>query len=418
MMPRLSASDWKRLAAIVWGIALLVVCLRSCLTPDRNNVLPIYTLAGENWTTGKPVYGNVSQELDVFRYSPPVAGFFSVLRMLPPSSANILWRLINAAVFFWGFAWWLKEVNAGKLSASQRSLLFLLVLPLSLPCLNNGQINPLLLGLMLAGIAAFRREQFLGAAILVGLSCWIKVYPISLGLLLCVVNPRRFTLPWLFALTAIAGISFLFRSPGYVLCQYSCWLDQVIIDSQELGQAGTQQINLSLLCEVLRIPLPGFGYLAIQLIVAAAIALWCFLGGRKLPANGLLYFLTAFCFCWMTIFGPAVESATWILLSPPLVAGFFHRYMGNRSLLIAAYLLLCLTNIAKWFPWGRLPTELGFHPIAGLLFFTTLVFSGISLLIYQRKDGSIPWQLPPHLHKQTFNRQAETEYSSITGVVR
>src|SRR5262249_58465134 len=88
----------------------------------------------------------------------------------------------------------------------------------------NAQPNPLVCALMLTGVAAFAREHYgLAAAAIVGATLF-KVYPISLGLLLCVVEPRRFG-PRLLLAVAIGGaIPFALQSPDYVSRQFEGWV--------------------------------------------------------------------------------------------------------------------------------------------------------------------------------------------------
>src|SRR5262249_56033839 len=94
----------------------------------------------------------------------------------------------------------------------------------------NAQPNPLVCALMLTGVAAFAREHYgLAAAAIVGATLF-KVYPISLGLLLCVVEPRRFG-PRLLLAVAIGGaIPFALPSPDYVSRQFEDWMGRFSAD--------------------------------------------------------------------------------------------------------------------------------------------------------------------------------------------
>jgi hypothetical protein len=75
---------------------------------------------------------------------------------------------------------------------------------------------------------------------------------------------------------------------------------------------------------------------------------------------------------WMTVFGPATESSTYVLLGP-VAAGALLRAWLRRSpawswaLVGAGYGILVATQVTTWFPWGRAFQTLGPQPLAGLL---------------------------------------------------
>ena len=75
----------------------------------------------------------------------------------------------------------------------------------------------------------------------------------------------------------------------------------------------------------------------------------------------------------MTVFGPATESATYVLLAPSLVM-LTARAKGPLNsrltckLAWTSYAVFLLLLAADWFPWGRSLHNLGIQPIAGLLF--------------------------------------------------
>ena len=73
---------------------------------------------------------------------------------MPDGLGGALWRLVNYAVFFGAFAWFVKVVLPGAERLGEKGLaaLWLLLLPLSLGSMNNGQANVLLMGLLLAAV--------------------------------------------------------------------------------------------------------------------------------------------------------------------------------------------------------------------------------------------------------------------------
>jgi hypothetical protein len=91
---------WNKVAWVVWTVVLVVIVLRPLLLSHRGTSFDTYQLAGSRWLRGEDVY---SQWMG-FVYSPMVAAFFAPFAWLPVSLANILWRILNAALLLGGLA--------------------------------------------------------------------------------------------------------------------------------------------------------------------------------------------------------------------------------------------------------------------------------------------------------------------------
>src|SRR5437868_10528129 len=128
-----------RWAVAVWVVVLLIIGLRAARSARPDGVYPIFSTAGRHWLAGEAVYVPPTADLDVFRYSPPVAAFFAPWSLLPDRLAGILWRGLNAAVFLGGLAVWCSWQRPRPNVAA----VFLLVIPLAIGGLNNGQCNAL-----------------------------------------------------------------------------------------------------------------------------------------------------------------------------------------------------------------------------------------------------------------------------------
>jgi hypothetical protein len=80
----------------------------------------------------------------------------------------------------------------------------------------------------------------------------------------------------------------------------------------------------------------------------------------------------------MTVFGPATESCTYILLGPSLAWALVEAWQDQKPLLTrvwlaGAYGLLVATSMSCWFPSGARLQSLGLQPLAGLMFLTRLL---------------------------------------------
>jgi len=212
-----------RWAIAAWLVILIVIALRISLATRSNSVYPIFRSAGDHWLAGESVYVPPTDRLDVFRYSPAVAAFFASWSLMPDRAAETGWRLLNAGVFFAALATWARF----WLPANRVASALLLVLPLTIGGLNNGQCNALVAGLLLFAQVAFARDRWTMAATLIAMATLIKGYPLALGLLFCIVEPRRFT-PRLAACLAVGAlVPYLCQRSDYVTSQYAVYLDRL-----------------------------------------------------------------------------------------------------------------------------------------------------------------------------------------------
>src|SRR5262245_49755812 len=186
-------APWEKWAVAAWVLVIGVAALRALAWPRTHSVYPIFAQAARNWQEGQPLYAQAAPTAgawDVFRYSPLVAAALTPLSWLPDPAGGVLWRLINAGALLGGIFWFSRAVLL-VFAGNRRGLLFLLVLPLAAGNLNNGQSNPLVLGLVLGAVAAAAERRWNLSAGCLALGCLFKIYPLAVGLLLVVVYPRR-----------------------------------------------------------------------------------------------------------------------------------------------------------------------------------------------------------------------------------
>ncbi len=314
-----SSGGWIRTAVLVWSLIVAVVCVRAAVQPYKRTLFTTWEQAGADWEQGHDLYRRSwSPDQDQFRYSPLTAMLLVPFHHLPIRLGGVVWRLLNAAVLLGGFALWLRAAPLPR-TPRQQAVLFLLLAPLSLSSLNNGQPNPLVIGLLLAALAAVDKERWSLAAGLVALATAVKVYPLALGLLLAAVYPRRFTLRLLLALALAATLPFAFQHRDYVYSQYIQWLHRLGKDNRWDWPLHMAYRDLWLLIRLFHVPLTPRGYLGVQLASAAGCAALCLAARlRGWPRRDVLAVVLVLGTCWMTLCGPATESSTYILLAPAL----------------------------------------------------------------------------------------------------
>src|SRR5205807_1857488 len=134
-------------------------------------------------------------------------------------------------------------------------------------------------------------------------------YPIALGLLLCLVEPRRFTPRLAACLMAGAALPYLCQRPDYVTSQYAEFFHHLVGDdrTQFAIDAGYRDLHMLLRVAGINLSLQAYRLLEIMLGLACAAIV---LGGVRRGWNNRT--AAAACLslsvCWMTLAGPATES--------------------------------------------------------------------------------------------------------------
>jgi hypothetical protein len=355
--------------AIVGGISL-----RTYLRPDSHTVYPVFITAARNWVDLADLYDAAVR--DCYRYSPLVAAVLTPFTLVPDGAGGVLWRLVNVGVFIAGLIWWARVVLSSP--RSDLSMLLLLVIPLSIGNFNNGQSNPLVIGLLLTAMAGIHDERWNLAAAGLALACLFKVYPIAVGLLLSALYPTRLAGRLVLGLALGLAIPFVLQRPDYVAQQYMGWFHHLLNSDRGVLPVELWYRDMRLLAKACHLSIQPHVYITIQLVVAAVIGTICLrgklIGWRR---ERLLATVLGLGCCWMTVFGPTTESSTYILLAPTLACSLLEarsseRLGACRVLLTASYALFTVIEMAVWFPFGRQFHTLGVHAAAGLLLMIAL----------------------------------------------
>jgi hypothetical protein len=363
---------WNKVAWVVWTVVLVAVILRPLLLSHRGTSFDTYQLAGSRWLHGENVY---SQWMG-FVYSPVVAAFFAPFAWIPAPLANILWRVLNTALLLGGLAAVLKTHLFAGITEKNFGILYLLLVPLAVGNIDISQANPLVEGLLLLAIAAVCTERWNSAAICVAIATYFKIYPIAVGLLICVIAPRRFSWRMLIALILLLLVPFVFQHWSYVSSQYQAWINTRTSDDRRQWPVEKLPLDLWFLIHwVWHLPIPPKVYSLIQLGTAGALALFCAVQTwRGWAKNRILIGLFCLVSIWMTLCGPATESYTYLILAPAMILALVHAFETRqppllRALVSAAYILqLLAATRASFLPHFKSFWALSVLPLSALLF--------------------------------------------------
>jgi hypothetical protein len=296
----------------------------------------------------------------------------------------------------------------------------------------NAQSNALTVGLLLMGAAVVARAaappgksqipnpksqkdskiSFLGfgiwnlrfsdwwlAALLLAASVCLKLTPLAPVLLLVALWPRQ--LAWRLAIVSVGFflLPFLTRPSSIVLDHYHSWIDHLLEKGNErwLGfrDGWTVWIVLRHLFGgmsgeiALREPLDAMWYRPLQLATAAAVLLWCLWQKRRasrlgLETRWLVHVTLSMGLAWLMLLGPAVEHATYVFLSPPLVWAFLERraWPLGRGLIVTAFVLIMVLG------WGAVSRLLPTWPVLLTALPAGTALFALWLIGYARGSGT------------------------------
>jgi hypothetical protein len=341
---RFPFSRWNGVAVFAWVVTAAAIFLRVAQSPHRQTCIAQYLIGGEHWRYSQSLYHD---KWGGFIYSPIVAAFFSLFTYVPAGWNTLVWQVILFAALTGGIAVVLRRGPFRGVPPDRRAFVFLAILPLAIGNLDRSQANPLVAGLLLLAITAAGSGKWAQAVIVVGIATFFKAYPLSIGLLLCLVWPKK--IPWRLAavLVVFGALPFALRAPHYVLTEYRSWIETRSLDNRFLYAMNIAPLDLwYLLVRIGHLPLSVHAYIAIQVLGAAAIAVFC-LAARHRGWNKerILAGLFMFASVWMTLLGPATESETYLLLAPAAGIGVVQAFSVKisplaRSLAATAFALL------------------------------------------------------------------------------
>lgn len=375
----------QRVAVALWAVLLVAVAGRVLAGPARSHtVVPIYLVAAERWANAEPLYAS-APPLDVYRNPPGFAAALVPFTWMPERAAELLWRAVNVAALLVALGAWVRYGLPRPLTPGESGAVFALAVVPALPSVNNGQVNLLIIAALLLGATAAARLRGRAAGAWLALAAAIKVYPLAVGLLVAAGSPRR-VLPWFAgACLAFAAFPFLFHAPGYVLDQHRAFVAEVSADDRTKALVGRAGLDAYFILRQWAEPPPRELYRAVQLAVAAGMAGLVVVAARRTGNPREVAPLALHLGCaWATVFGPATEVHTYVLLGPTaaalIVLARGDRHRGRLALAAVGYALLVAPVVRDSFPNGKAFHGLALQPVGGLLVLAAAAWAGLALV--------------------------------------
>lgn len=334
---------WNRFAMLLWGLVFVGIAIRVGRAPHRVTSFSPYFSAGEHWRHAEPLY----QAWKGFVYGPLIAAFFSLFTAVSEALGNVLWRFLNAGVLLWGLLTLFTKGPFGFIDRRRWGVVFVLVLPLVLGNLDNAQANPMVIGLIMLGVSAACAGQWTWSAVAIGLATHLKIYPIAVGMLLCVVAPRKMPVRFALVLLALTLLPFALQRPDYVSAQYLSWVHTRAGDDRLAWGVEDAPLDAAyLLTRLAHIPVSLTAFRIAEVLGGGLLAVFCaWMAARQWAMRQMLANVFVLACIWMLLLGPATESFTYALLAPcaalcALQTLEFKTPRWLRGLAWAPYLLL------------------------------------------------------------------------------
>ncbi len=311
-----SAADrkWITAAAVLWISFAVALTVKAFVVPGSHTVYPIFVVGSERWIHDLPIHVQDPSVSDLFRYTPTFAVLFTPFAVLPPALGQALWGLFSVGGLFFSLYLAARKLLPGEWPLQRRLHFYSLSLVGSLSGLWSGQTNSLILAFAIFASVCVLEKRWTLAAVCLTLPIYVKLWPVALAMLLIAHRPKE--LAWRFALCMLvfAAIPFFTKPYGEVVLRYQEWIE---------FQHGLHQVRWGgyrdfwTIWETLWPPVSSVGYMALQLISAFGVFLWCMRQKfRALDEKELLVAILSMWTAWQLLFGPGTEQLTYCIIGP------------------------------------------------------------------------------------------------------
>jgi len=344
-------SGFSCAALALWFLCVVIVCIAAYQRPGSHSVFSTYRNAGVAWTRQTRIYQTAES---AFLYSPLIAAFYSPFAFVAQNLSEALWRLLLGVTL--PLSLWLNARKLFGFSKNEFACLLLLVLPLTLSNLHNGQANLMVLVLFLVATAAALQSQWWTCAFSASLTVYWKMYPVVFVLMLTAIFPKKLTLRMFLALLGLFVISLILQKPSYVLGEYASWLLHLASDRRRATEYYGKWRDFYLLLRLTGIAISAMWWKVVEVITALIAVAICVVGRMwRWPPVTLVFGALSLAVIWILLFGPATEAATYTLIAAPsaylLIFGWREACdMALRTTATLTYLGFVASDIVNsWF---------------------------------------------------------------------
>lgn len=365
---RLARMNWwqrvgyYRAALLLWAVPLAVITVMVIARPHKRTVFPLYREASLAWMGQAPLYEGPSG----MNYLPCFAVLFAPIAVLPTPVADLAWRYLMAALLIAGL--WRMARAISEEGAPQRFLVAtVLVLPLSLGALRNGQANAMFAALSLLAAAALAARQWNLAAVWLTLSLAVKpLGAVFLALAMTLFPPVRWRV--LLGVFALVVLPFVFAPATYAIEQYQAFGENIRACSQVTEH---RFADLNGILRTFGAELPPRVALLLRAGAGLATVLFCWVGGKRLSGSAQALWAYALATGYLMLFNPMTETNSYVI-AVPAMAFWAERFFSQRETRATGWLLAAIVVALSVFSPLRSSFKLFWYPALTLVFVVAL----------------------------------------------
>jgi len=335
-MERSNAKN-RRTGFALWSIITILATFYP-VSWKGGNTTAVYFDGAREAIEGKSPYQLNRPPENNYNYSPAFALLFAPLMVFGLKACIFIWATINILVYWWGVFCWL-PYDKGGFGLFWR---IFLAMEINGPIVH-GQINPLLVGIVLIGLDAYRGQRWKSASAWLVTIANIKVIP-ALFLGPTVVRARGPFFRW--AVLWTAALFFLpipwFGWSGTISLHRE-WVHFLLREGAGGAHGGCADIrNL-----FTKMGAPALGRVIYS--IAALITVVALFRPTKRAALQWAPWI-ALGFAALLMLSPKTEVPTYVILAPPcaLLAYYLKEHGASRfekgALILAAFLITFLHN--------------------------------------------------------------------------
>jgi hypothetical protein len=330
-----------RAALLLWLIFAVALAIKSLVTPTLHTVFPKFAAGAEHWWAGLPLYEEY-ENLGPFRYSPAFAIAMTPFAWLGLVWGGLLFALLNVGAYVWAVRRLARDVLPGEWPPVREAILLALAMPVAVRGLWNGQSNGLVAACLLLATAGLARQRWWLAAGLLSAAVYLKLSPLAVGLLFAGLVPGRLG-PRLLGALVIGGLlPFLTASPEYVLDQYTGWFEHLVQTRQKrwpsFRDARTfwEWAGITTNLSVYAVLQAGAGITALG---------WCWWQKRRWDHKPRMWLTAALAagIGYLLLFGPAIESPTYVLIAPIVAWAVLEAFATRCGRIVAVTVFVLMT---------------------------------------------------------------------------
>lgn len=306
----MNRQKYKIITILAWLIPFIVIAVMVGTRPLKRTVTPLYHEASANWWARQDLYNGPAG----MNYLPHFAILFSPFQALPTPVGDILWRAMTMGLLAYG-SWRIISHHLPENRTAPSFMWFsVLILPVCLAALRNGQANATFGGLILCGMASLSDRKWWQAAVWMAIATMVK----PLGIVMLLLAPAIYPMMILPVLCAFAGcvvFPFAFAAPDYVISQLQAFLKN-LNSCSEVTQNRFADING--IIRALGGELPAMMSKLMRVVAGALFLGLTYFGGRRMQGPGRFLWLFALATGYLMLFNPMTEYNSYVILAPAM----------------------------------------------------------------------------------------------------